>query len=43
VIYLATLRDAVYVLHAFQKKTRKTSGHDIDLARSRYKQIGGAI
>jgi hypothetical protein len=42
VIYLATLRDAVYVFHAFQKKTRKTSGHDIDLARSRYKQIGGA-
>jgi phage-related protein len=43
VIYLATLRDALYVLHAFQKKTRKTSGHDIDLARSRYKQIGGAV
>ena len=25
VIYVAKLRDAVYVLHAFQKKTRKTS------------------
>jgi phage-related protein len=40
VIYVAKLRDAVYVLHAFQKKTRKTSGHDIDLARQRYRHIG---
>ena len=41
VIYVTKLRDAVYVLHAFQKKTRKTSQRDIDLARQRYKQIGG--
>ena len=41
VIYIAKLRDAVYVLHAFQKKTRKTSRQDIDLARQRYRQIGG--
>jgi len=27
VIYVAKLRDAVCVLHAFQKKTRKTSRH----------------
>jgi len=40
VIYVAKIRDAVYVLHAFQKKTQKTSQHDIDLARTRYKQIG---
>ncbi len=43
VIYVAKLREAVYVLHAFQKKTRKTSGHDIDLARQRYRQMGGNI
>lgn len=43
VIYVAKLRDTVYVLHAFQKKTRKTSRHDIDLARQRYKQIGGNL
>ena len=43
VIYVAKLRDAVYVLHAFQKKTRKTSRHDIDLARQRYRQIGGNL
>jgi phage-related protein len=41
VIYVANLHDAVYVLHAFQKKTRKTRQQDIDLARRRYKQIGG--
>jgi phage-related protein len=41
VIYIAKLHEAVYVLHAFQKKTRKTSRRDIDLARQRYKQIGG--
>ena len=41
VIYVARIRDGVYVLHAFQKKTRKTSRHDIDLARLRYKEIGG--
>ncbi|MGO8715899.1 MAG: type II toxin-antitoxin system RelE/ParE family toxin [Smithella sp.] len=29
-----------YVLHAFQKKTQKTSQHDIELAHKRYKQIG---
>jgi len=43
VIYVAKLRDVVYVLHAFQKKTRKTSQHDIDLARKRYRQIGGNL
>ncbi|MDO8722219.1 MAG: type II toxin-antitoxin system RelE/ParE family toxin [Syntrophales bacterium] len=43
VIYVAKLRYAVYVLHAFQKKTRKTSRQDIDLARQRYRQIGGNL
>ena len=40
---LPTVREAVYVLHAFQKKTRKTSGHDSDLARRCYRHIGGTI
>ncbi|RPH49870.1 MAG: type II toxin-antitoxin system RelE/ParE family toxin [Desulfobacteraceae bacterium] len=43
VIYLAKLQDAVYVLHAFQKKTQKTSRKDIDLARRRYRHIGGNL
>ena len=29
------------IQYAFQKKTRKTSRQDIDLARQRYKHIGG--
>jgi len=43
VIYVAKFQDAVYVLHAFQKKTQKTSRKDIDLARRRYRQIGGNL
>jgi len=39
VIYLATRPEAVYVLHCFQKKTEKTSQHDIDLAKTRFKAI----
>jgi phage-related protein len=39
VIYIATLADAVYVLHAFQKKTQETAKRDIDLAAARLKQI----
>jgi phage-related protein len=33
VIYVAKFSDAVYVLHAFQKKTQKTSRGDLDLKR----------
>jgi phage-related protein len=40
VIYVAKFEHAVYVLHAFQKKTRKTPQVDIELAASRYKMIG---
>ena len=38
-IYLATLPDAVHVLHAFQKKTRKTGALDVELARRRLKNL----
>ena len=41
VIYVAKMADAVYVLHAFQKKTQKTRREDIELAARRYQQIGG--
>jgi len=40
VIYVAKFEDAVYVLHAFQKKSRRTSKADIELATGRYKLIG---
>ena len=41
VIYTARLADAVYVLHAFQKKTQATSRVDIELARRRFKELSG--
>lgn len=41
VMYVAKIADAVYVLHAFQKKTQKTAKSDIELAAKRYKLIGG--
>lgn len=40
VIYVARFESAVYVLHAFQKKTQRTRKEDIELAARRYKQIG---
>jgi len=39
VIYVATFAEAVYVLHAFQKKTQRTEKADVDLAKSRYRQL----
>ncbi len=41
VIYAVKLADAVYVLHAFQKKTQKTPQRAIDLARRRLHELGG--
>ena len=38
VLYAATLGSAIYVLHAFQKKTRATARREIELARRRYKE-----
>ncbi len=40
VIYVAKFEHAIYVLHAFQKKTQKTPRVDIELAARRYKAIG---
>jgi phage-related protein len=39
VIYTARLADAVYVLHAFQKKTPATAKRDIELAGKRYTEL----
>jgi phage-related protein len=39
VIYVAKFEEAVYVLHAFEKKTQKTRRTDIDLAKARYKAL----
>ena len=40
VIYVAKFMNAIYVLHAFEKKTQKTSQKDMELAKRRYKLIG---
>ena len=38
VIYVARFEDAIYVLHAFQKKSQKTSRADLKLAKERYRE-----
>jgi phage-related protein len=35
VFYLATRAEAIYVLHAFEKKRQKTSAHDLRIGRDR--------
>ena len=38
VIYVASFEKSVYVLHAFQKKTQKTSKQDLDTAKRALKE-----
>ena len=37
VLYVAKIAEAVYVLHGFERKTRRTPKADIDLANKRYR------
>ena len=39
VIYVTTWADAVYVLHAFQKKSRQTSTRDVAIAEMRFRTL----
>ena len=39
VIYLTRIGDALYVLHAFEKSSRKTDRRDLEIARSRLKLV----
>ena len=39
VIYVAKFSEAVYVLHAFQKKSQRTALLDVELARSRFRNL----
>ncbi len=39
IFYVATFAEAVYVLHVFEKNTRTTSRHDIELGNERFKAI----
>jgi phage-related protein len=38
-LYIATFAEAVYVLHAFEKRSRKTARPDIELARARLQSL----
>ena len=39
IIYVAKFDEAIYVLHAFQKKSQRTPKADIDLAKSRLQEL----
>ena len=39
VCYVARFAEAIYVLHAFEKRTQKTPARDIELARTRYREL----
>jgi phage-related protein len=39
VFYVAKYDDAIYVLHAFEKRTRQTRQANIDLARQRLAEL----
>ena len=39
VFYVATRPDAIYVLHVFEKKTQKTSAHDLRIGRDRFHAV----
>jgi phage-related protein len=39
VLYVAKFAEAVYVLHAFGKKTPRTAQSDLDLAAKRYAEV----
>jgi phage-related protein len=39
VIYVAKFAEAIYVLHAFQKKTQTTAPRDIAMATRRYRAL----
>jgi phage-related protein len=39
IFYVARFAEAVYVLHAFQKKTQRTSKLDLEIGQKRYQQM----
>ena len=42
VIYVANFKEAIYVLHSFQKKTQRTSAQDVAIAKRRYSDVMAA-
>ena len=39
IFYVARFAEAIYVLHAFQKKTQKTTKRDIEIGKQRYQAM----
>jgi phage-related protein len=39
VFYIGRFEEAIYVLHAFEKKTRQTPKHDLEIARQRLREL----
>ena len=39
VMYVAKFEEAIYVLHSFQKSTRKTTRSDVEVAKARYRAV----
>jgi phage-related protein len=39
IIYVASIGEMVFVLHAFQKKSQQTAKRDLDLAIQRFRKI----
>lgn len=39
IFYVAKFQEAIYVLHAFEKKTGKTARKDIETGQARYRQV----
>ena len=40
VFYIAARAEAIYVLHAFEKKTQRTTARDLEIGRDRYRALG---
>ena len=39
VFYVATRAQAIYVLHAFEKKTQRTASRDLEIGRERFRAL----
>ena len=43
IVYIASIADAIYILHAFQKKTQATAKRDLELATRRLAMLKGRV
>lgn len=39
IFYVAKFEEAVYALHCFEKKSRRTSRRDLEIGRERYRAV----